>query len=78
AARALGAAHRPVARSTTVGLYLDERELELPKSYDGFIAAMRACVDGGGRHVAVELTSEALLRGFAKAWPPEIGVFTNL
>ncbi|MEZ4439126.1 MAG: UDP-N-acetylmuramyl-tripeptide synthetase [Polyangiaceae bacterium] len=78
AARALGALHRPVARSTTVGLYLDERELELPKSYDGFIAAMRACVDGGGRHVAVELTSEALLRGFAKAWPPEIGVFTNL
>ena len=39
---------------------------------------MRRCVDEGGRFAAVELTSEALVRGFGKAWPVEVGVFTNL
>jgi len=77
-AAALAASRAPVARSTTVGLFLDDEELDLPKSYQGFITAMRRCVEQGGRFAAIELTSEALFRGFAKAWPTEIGVFTNL
>jgi UDP-N-acetylmuramoyl-L-alanyl-D-glutamate--2,6-diaminopimelate ligase len=32
----------------------------------------------GGKYAAIELTSEALARGFAAAWPCRIGVFTNL
>lgn len=77
-AAALSARQAPVARSTTVGLFLDDEELDLPKSYQGFIQAMRRCVDAGGRFAAIELTSEALMLGFGKAWPTEIGVFTNL
>jgi UDP-N-acetylmuramoyl-L-alanyl-D-glutamate--2,6-diaminopimelate ligase len=72
------ASRGPVVRSTTVGLFLDDRALDVPKSYRGFVDAMRMGAAAGGRFAAIELTSEALARGFAKAWPVEVGVFTNL
>src|ERR1700733_15468860 len=72
-AAALGTVARPVVRATTVGYFLDDEELSLPKDYDGFLAVMRACVDRGGKLAAIELTSEALARGFAVAWPCEVG-----
>jgi UDP-N-acetylmuramoyl-L-alanyl-D-glutamate--2,6-diaminopimelate ligase len=77
-AAALRARSSPVVRATTVGYYLDDEELALPRDYDGFLAVMRASVERGGTLAAIELTSEALARGFAVAWPCEIGVFTNL
>ena len=75
ALRLLGA---PVARVTTLGLFLDDERLDLPKTYDGFIETMARCRARGGRHAAIELTSEALAAGFARAWPCVVGVFTNL
>lgn len=75
-ARATGAG--PVARATTVGFFLDDEERTVEKSYDGFVDAMRACVERDGRYAAVELTSEALAGGFARAWQCRVGVFTNL
>ena len=77
-AAALRSLSRPVGRATTVGFFLDEVRIATDKSYDGFIKGMRACFDQGGTHVAIELTSEALARGFARAWPCRVGVFTNL
>lgn len=77
-AAALRAISRPVARATTVGFFLDDEELTTDRSYDGFLAGMRSCFDRGGTHAAIELTSEALARGFARAWPCRVGVFTNL
>ncbi|MBX3227631.1 MAG: UDP-N-acetylmuramyl-tripeptide synthetase [Labilithrix sp.] len=77
-AAALRTLSTPVARATTVGFFLDDVPLEIEKSYDGFLKGMRACVDRGGTHAATELTSEALARGFARAWPCRVGVFTNL
>jgi UDP-N-acetylmuramoyl-L-alanyl-D-glutamate--2,6-diaminopimelate ligase len=77
-ASALGLHHGPVARVTTVGAFLDEHRLDLPESFDGFLAALQSGLDGGGRYAAIELTSEALALGFAKAWPCSVGVFTNL
>lgn len=74
----LGARSRPVARVTTLGCFLDDARLEVPPHYDGFLETMRRCADLGGRYAAVELTSEALALGFARAWPWRIGVFTNL
>jgi len=68
----------PVARATTVGFFLDDEELAIVKSYDGFVAAMKQGRDRGGKYAAIELTSEALARGFARAWPCRVGVFTNL
>jgi UDP-N-acetylmuramoyl-L-alanyl-D-glutamate--2,6-diaminopimelate ligase len=68
----------PVVRATTVGVFLDDELLDLPPTYDGFLAAMRAGLERGGRAAAIELTSEALAAGFATAWPVRVGVFTNL
>ncbi len=67
-----------VVRATTVGVFVDDELLDVPATYDGFLAAMRACLDRGGRAAAIELTSEALALGFATAWPLRVGVFTNL
>jgi UDP-N-acetylmuramoyl-L-alanyl-D-glutamate--2,6-diaminopimelate ligase len=77
-AAALSRLARPVARVTTLGAYLDDTPLDLPPTHDGFIEAMRRALAAGGRLAAIELTSEALALGFAKAWPCRIGIFTNL
>ena len=50
----------------------------MTRDFAGFLATMRATLDRGGRYAALELTSEALARGFARAWPCTVGVFTNL
>lgn len=69
---------RPVAQTTTLGSFLDDEPFEATRDFAGFLATMRAAVDRGGRFACIELTSEALARGFARAWPCRIGVFTNL
>jgi UDP-N-acetylmuramoyl-L-alanyl-D-glutamate--2,6-diaminopimelate ligase len=68
----------PVARATTVGFFLDDEEVAVVPTYEGFVAAMQSCSGRGGRHAAIELTSEALARGFTRSWPCQVGVFTNL
>ncbi len=74
----LGLLARPVASVTTLGCFLDEERLDVPGHYSGFLQTLERCRDSGGRYAALELTSEALALGFAKAWPCRIGVFTNL
>ncbi len=69
---------RPVVRAVTTGYYLGDDAVDAPNSYQGFLAAMRAGLDAGARHAAVEMTSEALAHGFIRAWPCHVGVFTNL
>lgn len=69
---------KPVASVTTLGCFLDQSPLEVAPHYDGFLQTMRRALDAGGRYAAIELTSEALAVGFARAWPCRIGVFTNL
>jgi UDP-N-acetylmuramoyl-L-alanyl-D-glutamate--2,6-diaminopimelate ligase len=68
----------PVARVTTVGLFLGDERAPLPENYAGYLSLMRACLDRGGKYAAAEMTSEALALGFAKAWPCRVAVFTNL
>lgn len=77
-AAALGRLTRPVARVTTLGCFLDDERLDVPFDYDGFLATMRRCLDRGGEYAAIELTSEAMARGFAAAWRSRVGVFTNM
>jgi UDP-N-acetylmuramoyl-L-alanyl-D-glutamate--2,6-diaminopimelate ligase len=74
----LGTLARPVARTTTLGCFLDDQRLDVPPHYDGFLATMQHCLAAGGRYAALELTSEALALGFANAWPCRVGAFTNL
>jgi UDP-N-acetylmuramoyl-L-alanyl-D-glutamate--2,6-diaminopimelate ligase len=74
----LGELARPVARVTTVGSFLDEERLDVAAHYPGFLETMQRCLNAGGRYAAIELTSEALAMGFAKAWPCRVAAFTNL
>lgn len=69
---------RPVAQATTIGDFLDDERVETTKDYSGFLTLVREAADRGGRFAAIELTSEALARGFARSWPCQVGVFTNL
>lgn len=77
-AAALKSLGGPIARATTVGFFLDDEKIEIENHYGGFLRGMRRALDAGARHTTIELTSEALARGFASAWPCEVGVFTNL
>lgn len=74
----LGLLSKPVARVTTLGCFLDDEPLDVPPHYAGFLLTMQRCLAAGGRYAALELTSEALALGFAKAWPCRVAAFTNL
>lgn len=77
-AAALSRLGPPALRITTLGALLDDEPLAVEATYDGFVSAMRRARQGNAKRAAIELTSEALALGFAKAWPISIGVFTNL
>ena len=77
-ARALRALGAPVLRVTTLGAFLDDATLDVPPTWAGLIEAASRARARGGRHVALEITSEALGAGFAQAWPCDVAVFTNL
>ncbi len=68
----------PCMCMTTLGSYLGAERLPVPQSFQGMLQGMRACLDAGGRHAALEVTSETLARGFASIWHLSLGVFTNL
>lgn len=74
----LGLLRRPVARVTTLGCFLDDERLDVPGHYAGFLETLRRGHAASGRYAALELTSEALSLGFARAWPCRVGAFTNL
>lgn len=81
-AAALGSSGAPVVRVTTVGIFLRknkrETKIEVPQTHDGFLAALDRARKSGVRSAAIEYTSEALARGFVRAWPVEVAAFTNL
>ena len=63
---------------TTVGARLGERPLPYDGSMESFIAVVEQSVAEGARTVCLEATSRALASGFARRWPPDVAVFTNL
>ncbi len=78
AAAAIRAAGRHVFSSTTLDYRIDGEPLALERSWPSFLAGAERCHDLGGRHAVVEITSQALARGYATRWRYDIGVFTNL
>jgi UDP-N-acetylmuramoyl-L-alanyl-D-glutamate--2,6-diaminopimelate ligase len=74
----LSTPEKPVPRVTTVGAYLGNEPLRVPLDYPGMVEALRRGREAGAQDGVLEVTSEVLARGFARAWPIQIGVFTNL
>lgn len=79
---ALASAGAPVARACTVDSALLEdgqsERLPPPSTHGEFLALMQRVQARGGGFAAVEATSATLAIGFARAWPFEVAVFTNL
>ena len=77
-AHALATVPSDVVRVTTLGVFQGDEQLHYEDTYAGVIQSLRHGIDHGARFAAMELTSQALARGYAKAWPCRVGVFTNL
>ena len=78
AAAALLASGRHVFSSTTLDYSIDGVPLAVERSWQSFLATAERCHALGGRDAVVEITSQALARGYAKRWRYDVGVFTNL
>jgi len=78
AAAVIQAAGLHVFSSTTLDYCVDGASLHMTRSWPSFLAAAEHCHRLGGEHAVVEITSQALARGYAKRWRYDVGVFTNL
>ena len=78
AAAMIEAAGLHVFSSTTLDYCVDGRSLGLARSWPSFLAGAERCHKLGGSHAVVEMTSQALARGYARRWRYDVGVFTNL
>jgi UDP-N-acetylmuramoyl-L-alanyl-D-glutamate--2,6-diaminopimelate ligase len=76
-AAALAAVHAPAFRATTLGHFVGDEKLAHGAGYAGFAESARTAATRGATLAAIELTSQALWSGAARAWPCEVGVFTN-
>lgn len=77
-AAAVQAAGLPVFSATTLDYCLDGASLGPARGWQAFVDAAARAVQAGARHAAVEVTSQALARGYARRWRFDHGVFTNL
>lgn len=74
----LSAEKEPSVAVTTVGFFRGTERLPPELSAPAMDRVLRECVTRGGKHCVLELSSEALARGFLRRYPISVGVFTNL
>jgi UDP-N-acetylmuramoyl-L-alanyl-D-glutamate--2,6-diaminopimelate ligase len=77
-AAAMAGPTRPVLCETTIGYSFKGAPVNVPRTLRGFLGALARAAQLGGKHAAVETTSQALNRGYARMWRFDVGVFTNL
>ncbi|MFO0606346.1 MAG: UDP-N-acetylmuramyl-tripeptide synthetase [Polyangiales bacterium] len=74
----VAAAGRPRARSTTLGAWRGDEPVGSPGTPGLFSLALQRAAEVAAEVFTVEATSLALLGGFARTFPPDVAVFTNL
>ncbi len=77
-AKAIAAAGHSVLTESTLGYWFDDEVLDVPRTSQGYLRALRESAARGARHAVCEVTSAALARGFARVWRYDLAVFTNL
>lgn len=77
-AAALAAPNAPVPSITTLGAFIDEAPFDAPSTHEGLLTTLSEALQRGAKHAVLELTSEALALGYARAWPCWGALFTNL
>lgn len=75
---ALSGEGRKVLCETTIGYTFDGKPVRVSRTFKGFLGALAEAARRGSRHAAIETTSQALSRGYARMWRFDVGVFTNL
>lgn len=78
AAAILEAEGHDVLTESTVGYFFKGQKLEVPRTIQGFMAALKHAAQAGAKRAVVETTSNALARSYAKIWRYDDAVFTNL
>jgi UDP-N-acetylmuramoyl-L-alanyl-D-glutamate--2,6-diaminopimelate ligase len=71
------AGHHVVCEST-LGHFFDGERVAIEPSERGFYASMQRAAAADFRHAVVEVTSKALMNGYAEKWRFDHGLFTNL
>ncbi len=66
------------ARLTTLGAFVNGREIEVGDSSSEFLRTVEAAIEAGTQNFCLEVTSKALMGGWGQKWPAHIAVFTNL
>ncbi len=74
----VAASGEPSARVTTLGAWVNGEPVASEATSGAFERTLLLAAEAGVRTLAVETTSQALAEGFARAWPAEVAVFTNL
>lgn len=74
----VGAAGEPTARLTTLGSWVQGEQLSTEPTPEAFARTVAAARAARVKTLVIETTSQALAGGFARDWPADVGVFTNL
>ena len=77
-AHAMRAAGHRVVVVGTLGYYIDDEQQDAERTYAGLLEVLERAAAQGVRHAAIEVTSAALAKGYARRWRFDLGVFTNL
>lgn len=77
-AAAMSGQGRKVLCETTIGYSFEGKQVQVARTLKGFLGALAEAARRGSRHAAIETTSQALNRGYARMWRFDVGVFTNL
>jgi UDP-N-acetylmuramoyl-L-alanyl-D-glutamate--2,6-diaminopimelate ligase len=77
-AAAISGQGRKVLCETTIGYAFDGTPVRVKRTFKGFLGALAEAARRGSEHAAIETTSQALGRGYARMWRFDVGVFTNL
>jgi UDP-N-acetylmuramoyl-L-alanyl-D-glutamate--2,6-diaminopimelate ligase len=72
------AAGQVPVRVTTLGMWVGDEQVADDSSMQSFERTLRRAHEVGAKTLALEVTSLALENGFARRFPPDIAVFTNI
>ncbi|MCA9718844.1 MAG: hypothetical protein KC468_29510, partial [Myxococcales bacterium] len=75
---ALRAADHGVFTVSTLSFAIDGAPVQAPRTWASLLELGARAAAGGCRHAVIEITSQALARGYARRWRYDVGVFTNL
>ena len=63
---------------STLDFEIDGQRVNARRTWPAFLEAGERAARAGCRHAVIEITSQALARGYARRWRYDLGVFTNL